>query len=202
MVGDDEHRGVLVGEAEQALDLLIDRFVVVEDGVLVRVPRLVQAMLRVEKAPEAVVDAIGAHLDHEEEVPRPGLEKVLGDLEALLRHLLDLGQEAILLPRCGSLDVDHVAADETLDLLLDLRRIGVLASLRVRSEEARNHDAVDAADRIGLRDAEDDYRPPTEGEDVPHAGHAHGAGVGEGERIVGVVAPVAEPIKAERARTA
>jgi hypothetical protein len=53
------------GEAEQAFDLLIDRFVVVEDGVLLRVPRLVQAMLWPEKAPEAVVDAIGAHLDHE-----------------------------------------------------------------------------------------------------------------------------------------
>src|SRR4029450_8109723 len=129
--------------------------------------------------------AIGAHLDHEEEVPRPGLEKVLGNLEALLCHLLDLGQETTLLFGAKALDVDHIAADETLDLFLDLRRIGVLASLRVRSEEARNHDAVDAADRMGLRYTEDDYRPPTEGEDVPHAGDAHGGRVGEDEAVGG-----------------
>ena len=36
----------------------------------------------------------------------------LGDLEALLRHLLDLGQEATF-SLAEALDVDHVAADET-----------------------------------------------------------------------------------------
>ena len=170
---------------------------------LVRVPRLVEPVLRGRRSARTPWWMRSVPISTMKKRSHGRVSRrCSATLEALLRHLLDLGEEAILPLGAEALDVDHVAADETLDLLLDLRRIRVLASLRIRSEEARNHDAVDAADWKGLRDAEDDYRPPTEGEDVPHAGHAHGAGVGEGQRIVGVVAPVAEPIKAERARTA
>ena len=62
-------------------------------------PGLVEAVLGVDEAPEAVVDAVGAHLDHEEEIPRPRLEQVLGDAEPLLGHLLDLGEQLLLFVR-------------------------------------------------------------------------------------------------------
>jgi hypothetical protein len=122
--------------------------------------------------------------------------------KTLLRHLLDPSQQAILLHSAEILDVDHVVTDEALDFLLDLWGIGVLAPLRVRCEEARNHDAVDGGDRVSLRDAEDDHGPPSEGEDVPHARHAYGTGVGEGKSIVGVVAPIAEAVETQRTRAA
>ena len=105
------------------------------------------------------MDPVGAHLDHEEEIPGPRLEQVLGEAEAAHGHLLDVLEQALLFLRPEVLHVDHVAADEILDLVLELRGIGVLAGLHVGGEKARDHDAVDAAHRIGLRNAEDDDRP-------------------------------------------
>ena len=159
MVGNDEDGRVFVGEAQEPAHLVVERLVVVEDGLLVRVPGLVEPVLVVEEAPERVVDAVGAHLDHEEEIPGPRLEQVLGHAKAAHGHLLDLLEEALLLLRAKVVHVDHVAADEIVDLALELRGIRVLAGLRVGREKARDHDAVDAAHRIGLRNAEDDDRP-------------------------------------------
>ncbi len=79
------------------------------------------------------MDAVGAHLDHEEEIPRARLEQVLGELEALLGHLLDLGEEAVLVVGAEVLDVDHVVADELLDLVLQLGRVRVACSCACRA---------------------------------------------------------------------
>ena len=50
----------------------------------------------VHELPEAVVDAVGAHLDHREELPRLRLEQVLGEREALVGHLVDLRSRVVL----------------------------------------------------------------------------------------------------------
>ena len=192
---------IVVGEAEEAPDLLVEALVVLEHALLVRVPGLIQPMLRIEEAPETVMDAVGAHLDHEEEIPGPRLEKVLGHAEAPRRHFLDLLEQRILLVGAKVVHVDHVAADELFDLRLELRRMRELARRGVGREEAGDHRAVDLRDRIGLRDADDDHRPAAVRQQVPHAGHTHGARIREGERFVRVVAPVAEAVEAERART-
>ena len=109
-------------------------------------------------------------------------------------------EQAVLVLGAEVLDVDHVVADDLLDLVLQLGRIRVAARPRVGGQEARDHLAVDAARRVGLRDAEHDHVALPRREDVPDAGHAHGARVGELELVVRVVAPVAEAVEAERAR--
>ncbi len=191
-----EHGGVVVREPQQPPHLLVDAAVVVEHRVLELVVGLVQPVLRVEVAPERVVDAVGAHLDHEEEVPRPRLEQVLRDLEPALGHRLDVAQHARLVLRPEVRHVDHVLADEPLDLLLERGRIRVLTG-RVRGEEARDHDAVHRRHRIGLRDAEYDDRAALPAEEIPHPRHPDRTRVGEAHRVVAVVLAVAEAVEAE-----
>ena len=92
----DEDDRVVVGVLEELPDQPVDVAVVVEDRVLVRVPRLVLAVLGIHELPEAVVHAVGPHLDHREERPRLRLEEVLGEREAPVGHLVDLPQEVLL----------------------------------------------------------------------------------------------------------
>ena len=203
VIRDDEHRRLVVREPQEArASFGVEPPVVVEHRVLVRIAGLEQPMLGVGEAPEAVVDAVGAHLDHEEEIPGPGLEQVLCEAEPLLGHLLDLVEQAILVVGAEVLDVDEIVADDLLDLVLQLRRVRVPARPRVRGQEAGDERSVDAAGRIGLGHAEHDHVALLRREDVPDARHPHGAGVGEDELVVRVVAPVAEAVEAERARAA
>ena len=106
VVGHDENGRVVVDFGQQARDLLVEPPVVREHRVLVRVARLVQAVVGIGEAPEPVMDAIGPHLDHEEEIPRPRLEQPLRDLEAARGHRLEILEqtpevEAIVVPVGG-----------------------------------------------------------------------------------------------------
>ena len=199
VVRDDEDGGLVVGEAQQPPHLLVDAAVVVEHRVLELVVGLVQAVLGIEVAPERVVDAVGAHLDHEEEIPRPRLQEMLRNLEPALGHRLDVAQHARLVLGPEVRHVDHVLADEPLDLLLERGRVRVLAA-RVRREEARDHDPVHRRYRVGLRDAEHDDLFALRAEEIPHARHPDRARVGEAHRVVAVVLPVAEAVEAQDAR--
>ena len=117
VVGDDKHRRLVVGEPQQAGDLGVEPPVVIEHRVLVGIARLEQPVLQVGEPPEAMVDAVGAHLDHEEQVPGPRLEQILRQSEPLLGHLLDLVEQAVLVVGAEVLDVDEIVADDLLDLL-------------------------------------------------------------------------------------
>ena len=144
MVGEDEHDRVLVGVLEQLPDEPVDVPVVVEDRVFVRVPRLVLAVLRIHELPEAVMHAVGPHLDHREERPRLRLEQVLGQSEPAVGHLVDLAQEVLLVVRAEVLRVEEVLADDLRDLVLQRRRVRVLRVER-RRQEAPDHHAVQRA---------------------------------------------------------
>jgi len=117
VVGNHEHRCVVVGEAEETAELLVQRPVVVERDLLVPVAGLVPAMKRIEEMSEAVLDPVGSHLDHEEEIPGAPLEQVLGDAKALLGHLFEVGSEPVLLVRAKVANVRHVVTDEVVDLV-------------------------------------------------------------------------------------
>jgi hypothetical protein len=90
VVGHHEHRGLVVCMAQQVAEEAVDVDVVVEDRPLVGAVRHVLAVGRIHVLPEAVVDAVGAHLDHCEELPPLGAQEVIGELEAPVGHLVDL----------------------------------------------------------------------------------------------------------------
>ncbi len=119
MVGEHEDDGVVVGVLEELPDEPVDVTVVVEDRALVRVPRLVLSVLGIHVLPEAVVHAVGAHLDHREERPRLRLEEVLREREAPVGHLVHLPQEVLLVVRAEVLRVEEVLADDLRDLVLE-----------------------------------------------------------------------------------
>ena len=101
--------------------------VVVEDRVLVLVPRLVLAVLGVHVLPEAVVHPVWAHLDHREELPRLRRKQVVGELEPPVRHLVHLPQEIVLVVGAEVLAVEQVFANHLLDLPPQDWRVRVLA---------------------------------------------------------------------------
>ena len=73
--------------------------------------------------------------------------EVLGEGEAPVGHLVDLPQEVLLVVRAEVLRVEEVLADDVCDLVLERRRVGVLA-LERRREEAADHDAVERPRRV------------------------------------------------------
>ena len=173
--------------------------VVVEDRLLVGAARHVLAVGRVHVLPEAVVDAVGAHLDHGEELPRLRAQEVLGELEALVGHLVDLAQEVVLVLRAELRAVEEVLADDVLDLVAQGRRERVLRLRRGR-QEARDHDAVERPHGERARHAQHDAAQPAPPDDVPQARLLDGGAVGDEEAVVGVVGAVAEAVDAEVAR--
>ena len=108
MVGDDQHRRVVVEALEQLADLVVEVLVVAADNVAVAMVGLVLRMGGVEVAPERVVDPVDADLDHHEEVPRPRVEQVPGDREVLLGHLVDLGEDPVAVVTAEVAHVDAV----------------------------------------------------------------------------------------------
>ena len=136
VVGDDEHKRLLVGVLEQPGDEPVDVAVVVENGRLEGVAGLVLAVLGVHELPEAVVDAVVAHLHHREQLPRPRREQVLGEPEAPVGHLVELLEQPRLVLRAEVLHVEQVLADDVGDLVLEAGRVRVRALDR-RREEAR-----------------------------------------------------------------
>ena len=157
VVGEDEDDGVLVRVLEELREQAVDVAVVVEDRGLVRVARLVLAVLGVHVLPEPVVHAVGPHLDHREERPRLRREQVLGEREPPVGHLVHLPEEVLLVVRAEVLRVEEVLADDLGDLVLQRRRVGVLRVER-RRQEAPDHDAVQRLRRVAAGHGEDDRR--------------------------------------------
>ena len=85
------------------------------------------AVLRIHGLPEAVVDAVDAHLDHHEEVPGLRAEEVVGEREAAVGHLVELPEQVVLVLGPEVRAVEQVLADDLLDLLPEHRRVRVLA---------------------------------------------------------------------------
>jgi hypothetical protein len=82
------------------------------------VVRLVQAVVFVEAAPEAVVHAVGAHFHHYHQVPVGLFGPAARHLEALLGHCADLLEQPFLVFSAEALHIQHVAAGDGFDLLL------------------------------------------------------------------------------------
>ena len=121
---------------------------------------LVARVLGVEELPEGVVHPVESDLDHHEEVPRPGVEQVPADGEALLGHLVDLREDAVALLVAKVAHVHPVGADHRLDLGAQggWKCVRVLA--RVGGQKARHELAVDRHRRRGLRHSDHDHVLP------------------------------------------
>ena len=158
-------------------------------------------VLRVHVLPEAVLDPVRPHVHHHQEVPLLGCHQVLRVREAAGRQRVDVAEDAFLVlgPEVG--DVEDVLPDLAAQLVLQLAGIGEVVLDR-RCEEAADPAAVDR--RRGVRGGHaDDHRLQAGGAgDVPHRRRLHRIGGGEGQALIGVVLPVAEPVDAERAGTA
>lgn len=159
MVGDDQHDRVVPRQGDEPPDLLVEELVVIDDGVLVPVPRLMKVMGRVHELPEGVVDPVDADLDEHEEVPGLPGDEPFHDLEPLLGHGVDLGED--LVPVLGpENDIKDVRAEPLLDLALEGGREGVLLARPRRGDEAGDHVAGDGVDRVARRDADQGAFPP------------------------------------------
>ena len=187
--------------AQQAADQPVDVLVVVEDRVLVGVAGLVLAVLGVHVLPEAVVHAVGAHLDHREELPRLRREQVLGEREALVGHLVDLAQQVVLVVGAELRAVEQVLADDLADLVAQRGRERVPA-LERRRQEAADHGAAQRARRERARHAEDDRAAAAAADEIPEARRPDRRAVRDEGAVVGVVGAVAEAVDAEVARRA
>ena len=140
--------------------------VVLEDRVLVRVARLVLAVLGIHVLPEAVVHAVGPHLDHCEERPGLRLQEVLGQPEATVRHLVDLAEEVGLV--VGAKSFVSKMYSPTTSAISSRSAAGVgVSALQRRGEEASHHDAVQRPRRC--RHREDDRRAARAGHEIPEA---------------------------------
>jgi hypothetical protein len=162
--------------------------------------RLVEPVEAIVVLPEAVMDPIHAHLDEHEEVPGARAQEVLDEREALLRHLVDLVEDALLLIGAELLHVEDVLADELLHLPLERRRVRV-GALRVRGEEAGHHLPVHRPRGVGLGDAHQDHVLAGLRQEIPDTRLLHARRVGDHELLVGVVAAVAEAVEAELPRS-
>ena len=91
VIGDDQHIRLRVGKLQEFADLAIDFLVVVVNRVLEFVTGLVESMRRVHVVPQGVMDAVGPHLDHDKVIPVVLREEMTRELEALPRHLVDVG---------------------------------------------------------------------------------------------------------------
>ena len=199
VVGDHHQRGVLPQPLDQRADLGVEVAVVVAERLLVGRAGHVVGVAVVVVAPEPVVQAVGAHLDHHEEVPGARVAQVPGQLEPALRHLIDVAQDPVLLVGAEVGHVHHVLADDLLDLVAQLLGVGVLRVGR-RRQKAADHLAVHPARRKRLGNAQHHHVLADARQDVPDAVFLHLLGGGEGEPVVGVVLAVAEAVEAERAR--
>ena len=127
------------------------------------------------------------------------LRQVVGELEALVGHLVDLAQEVVLVLRAELRAVEEVLADDVLDLVAQGRRERVLRLRRGR-QEARDHHAVERPHGERAGHAEHDAAQAAPPDDVPQARLLDGGAVGDEEAVVGVVGAVAEAVDAEVAR--
>ncbi len=197
VVGDDDDVGVGGDDFQEFADLAVDVLVVVGDDRLIRVAGLVAVVAVVHVLPEGVVDAVGPHLDHHEEVPRLGLEQVLRQGEPLVGHPDQAVADHPLVGRPEVADVELVGVDvgEAGDLVLELGRVGVVRLDR-RGEEVGHHPAVDRPGRVRLRDAEEDHLLAGLAEVVPEERFLDRHRRRRGHLLVRPVRAVAEPVVA------
>ena len=93
--------------------------IVVADGVLKRIARLVEGMALVKKLPETVVDAVHAHVDVHKKVPRFAGHQVHDQFVMLIRHRIDLLEQMCLVLRAELPHIEHILAiDHLADLAL------------------------------------------------------------------------------------
>ena len=199
VVRDDEHRRVAPGLVDEPADLRVEELVVIDDGVLEAVPRLVQVMVVVHVLPEGVVDPVDADLDEHEQVPGLGLDQPVHDLEPLLRHGVDLAQDliAVLGPED---DVEDVRPEALLDLGLEPGRIGRLLPGPRRRDEAGDEVPGDRIRRVARRHADERARPARLADVVPEPLLVHRLGIGDPHLVVGIALAVAEAVEAQPPR--
>ncbi len=113
-----QHCGVFVGVLKNVADLGVEETVVLAQRLLVGVVALVARVVRVDEAPDPMVQTVGTHLDHHEEVPRLVRQQVVRGLELHVRHLVGLIQDVLRVVRPEVADVEDELADFCLDLLL------------------------------------------------------------------------------------
>jgi hypothetical protein len=146
--------------------------------------------------PEGVVHPVEADLDEREQLPRPRLEQVLGEPEALVGHLVDLPEQVVLVVGAEVRAVELVLADDPLDLAREQRRVGERALARGRQEAADEH-AVERPRRVGAGDADHDRGLAVARRHVPQPRRADRRAVGHAQVVVRVVDAVAEAVDAE-----
>ncbi len=110
VVRDDQHHRVVVQQSQPLANLAVEVDIVVADGIFVGVARLVQGVALVKVLPEAMVDAIHAHVHVHEKVPGLGRHQVLDQLVVLIGQLVDLLQQVVLVLGAELGHVEHVFA--------------------------------------------------------------------------------------------
>ena len=182
MIGDHEERRV-GDELTQTRDALIEEHVEILGAAGVRGEARVPRVLRIERGPEAVVQAVGGHLHHHEEVGRPMDEHVLRQIE--VPHHLGLERREEALGGLLVLGVDvgsEVRGERAPELRFERAREGAHRGV-ARREHARDHLAPDhRRRRKGGGHEEDAGSLAMRPEHVPHPRHPHVVGRDRAER--------------------
>ena len=198
VVGDHEHAGLLAQQRPQLRHLAVDEAVIVQHGVLEPVALLVLAMAGVAEFPEGVVEAVGAHLDHHEEVPRARAQQVARHGEVLLGHPVNLLQDALFFFRAEVFHVQPVGPELLGEFRLEAGRVGELG-LGAGGQKATHQAAVHRPRRVGPRHRQQDHLLARSPQDVPDAVFPHGGRVGNRQPVVAMVLAIAEAVDAQLA---
>src|SRR5262249_55570309 len=110
---------------------------------------------RVHVIPERMVDAVGAHLYHDEIVPIILREEMPGELKALARHLVNVSQDFFLVAGAEVAHVEDVFSYDVFDLFLEVWRVSLFAG-GIGSEKISHHRSVERLRRIGPWHADND----------------------------------------------
>ncbi len=145
------------------------------------------------------MDPVGAHLDHDEIIPVVLRQEMTRELEPLLRHLVNVGQDLFLVAGAEVAHVENVFPDDLLDLLFESRRVGVLAG-GIRREEVGHHRAIERLGRVGARHADDNRAFAALGENFPEPIFLDREGVGDRVAIVGMIRAIAKSVNAKASR--
>src|SRR5438128_12416497 len=127
---------------------------------------LVKAMRRVHVVPKGMVDAIYAHLDHDEVIPFLLRQKMTRHLETLPRHLVNIGQDFLFVSRAEIAHVQNIFAHQALDLAFQFSRLGVFA-VCISREEIRYKQSVERPRWVSARHTHDDGALSVSRKDVP-----------------------------------
>ena len=122
------------------------------------------------------------------------------ELETLPGHLVNIGQNLLLVAGSKITHIQNIFANYPLDLLFEFRRMGVLAG-RVWSQEVRHHQAIQWAWRVGSRNAYDNGAFSIAREDIPEPVFFDRKRVGDGIAVVRMIRTVSKPVNSKPSRT-